>query len=77
MPCKSSPIVVDGVRPPPKVVKRQRPSKLVVCPTCGHRHREPAECDDCAHSFRNPFDQLFCELGRKGTRICGKFKWDR
>ena len=60
-----------------KVVKRQRPSKLVVCPTCGHRHREPAECDDCAHSFRNPFDQLFCELGRKGTRICGKFKWDR
>ena len=44
------------------------------CPMCKTEHRRPATCRDCHHSFENPFDQLICEQGKSGARLCSSFK---
>jgi len=38
---------------------------------------EKRDCAICAHSFTNPFDESFCDKGRKGTRVCKKFNRKR
>ena len=30
-------------------------------------------CLDCKNSFSNPFDQLFCSMGKSATRPCKDF----
>jgi hypothetical protein len=31
-------------------------------------------CDDCIHSFWNPFDQRFCAKGRTANQLCKRFE---
>ena len=42
-----------------------------------HRKQEREReltCDDCRHSFVNPFDQRYCILGKTATRLCKDFE---
>jgi len=34
---------------------------------------EKRDCYNCTHLFSNPFDEYFCDIGRKGTRACKMF----
>jgi hypothetical protein len=43
------------------------------CPTCGAVRARKADCGDCRHSFRTPFDELLCGKGRAATRPCRDF----
>lgn len=48
------------------------------------KHREqflPEEdkrdCYNCSHLFSTPFDEYFCDIGKKGTRVCKQFNRKR
>ena len=46
------------------------------CSGCGGVREIKWSCDDCIHSFVNPFDERFCRKGRTATRLCSHFARD-
>ena len=56
----------------PRVTDKTK--KVVTCRTCGAYKIEKCTCCDCVNSFTNPFDELFCNLGKSAKKLCKDFK---
>ena len=44
------------------------------CTKCGADIEVKLICEDCEHSFTNPFDELICRKGRTGRVTCKEFR---
>jgi len=56
-----------------RTAKGDNIKRFVLCSHCGAKRRVIPTCDDCRHSFTNPFDQRFCSKGKTATRLCKDF----